>query len=37
LMGAPAEVEPARLRELRLRLDLPKPKAVGANRGDAGG
>ncbi len=37
LMGAPAEVEPARLKELHLRLDLPKPKAVGANRGDAGG
>ncbi|VUX45083.1 Aspartate--tRNA(Asp/Asn) ligase [Candidatus Defluviicoccus seviourii] len=37
LMGAPAEVEPTRLRELHLRLDLPKPKAVGANRGDAGG
>lgn len=37
LMGAPAEVEPARLRELHLRLDLPKPKAVGVNRGDAGG
>ncbi len=25
LMGAPAEVEPARLRELHIRLDLPKP------------
>ncbi len=37
LMGAPAEVEPARLKELHLRLDLPKAKAVGANRGDAGG
>jgi aspartyl-tRNA synthetase, bacterial type len=29
LMGAPAEVEPARLRELHLKLDLPKPKKEG--------
>jgi aspartyl-tRNA synthetase len=27
LMGAPAPADPARLRELHLRLDLPKPKA----------
>ena len=27
LMGAPAEVEPARLKELHIRLDLPKAKA----------
>jgi aspartyl-tRNA synthetase len=34
LMGAPAEVEPQRLRELHLRLDLPKPKvAVKAGEG----
>ncbi len=30
LMGAPAEVEPERLKELHLRLDLPKPKKVVA-------
>jgi aspartyl-tRNA synthetase len=28
LMGAPAEVEPQRLKELHIRLDLPKPKKV---------
>jgi aspartyl-tRNA synthetase len=28
LMGAPAEVEPQRLKELHLRLDLPKPKKL---------
>ncbi len=28
LMGSPAEVEPQRLKELHLRLDLPKPKKV---------
>ncbi len=28
LMGAPAPVEPQRLKELHLRLDLPKPKKV---------
>jgi aspartyl-tRNA synthetase len=28
LMGAPAEVEPERLKELHIRLDLPKPKKV---------
>jgi aspartyl-tRNA synthetase len=28
LMGSPAEVEPERLKELHLRLDLPKPKKV---------
>jgi hypothetical protein len=27
-MGSPAEVEPERLKELHLRLDLPKPKKV---------
>ena len=26
LMQAPAEVEPERLRELHIKLDLPKPK-----------
>jgi aspartyl-tRNA synthetase len=26
LMGAPAQVEPGRLKELALKLDLPKPK-----------
>ena len=31
LMGAPAEVEPGRLKELHIRLDLPKPKKVVAN------
>ena len=31
MMGAPAEVPPARLKELPLRLDLPpKPKATAA-------
>jgi aspartyl-tRNA synthetase len=30
LMGAPAEVDPQRLRELHIRLDLPKPKKAGA-------
>ncbi|MBC7907313.1 MAG: hypothetical protein H7Y60_11285, partial [Rhodospirillaceae bacterium] len=29
LMGAPAEVESPRLRELHLKLDLPKPKKEG--------
>jgi aspartyl-tRNA synthetase len=29
LMGAPATVEPERLRELHLKLDLPKPKKDG--------
>jgi aspartyl-tRNA synthetase len=28
LMGAPAEVDPARLRELHIKLDLPKTMAV---------
>jgi aspartyl-tRNA synthetase len=28
LMGSPAEVEPERLKDLHLRLDLPKPKKV---------
>jgi aspartyl-tRNA synthetase len=28
LMGAPAPVDPARLKELHLRLDLPKPKTA---------
>ncbi len=27
MMGAPATVEPARLKELAIKLDLPKPKA----------
>jgi len=31
LMGSPAEVEPQRLKELHLRLDLPKPKKVVTN------
>lgn len=26
LMGAPSEAEPRRLKELHLKLDLPKPK-----------
>jgi aspartyl-tRNA synthetase len=26
LMDAPAEVDPRRLKELHIRLDLPKPK-----------
>ncbi len=30
LMGAPTEVEPKRLKELNLKLDLPKPKKTGA-------
>jgi aspartyl-tRNA synthetase len=29
LMGAPAEVDPQRLKELHIRLDLPKPKKAG--------
>jgi aspartyl-tRNA synthetase len=29
LMGAPAPVPPERLRELHIRLDLPKPKSSG--------
>ena len=37
LMGAPAEVDPARLKELHLRLDLPKPKPPGAGRGSDSG
>ena len=32
LMGAPAEVDPPRLKELHLRLDLPKPKPAAASR-----
>jgi len=28
LMQAPAEVGPERLRELHIKLDLPKPKAA---------
>jgi aspartyl-tRNA synthetase len=28
LMGAPAEVDPQRLKELHIRLDLPQPKKV---------
>ncbi|MCP5365051.1 MAG: aspartate--tRNA ligase [Hyphomicrobiales bacterium] len=30
LMGAPAEVDAARLKELHLRLNLPKPKSTSA-------
>jgi aspartyl-tRNA synthetase len=37
LMGAPAEVEPARLKELHIRLDLPKAKAGAAGGPPAGG
>ncbi len=33
LMGAPAPVDPKRLKELSLRLDLPKPKATGTGGG----
>ena len=29
MMGAPAPVDPARLKELHIRLDLPPPKPVG--------
>ena len=29
LMGAPAEVDPNRLRELHIRLELPRPKRTG--------
>ncbi len=38
LMGAPAEVEPARLKELHIRLDLPKakPGPGGAAGGEQG-
>jgi aspartyl-tRNA synthetase len=35
MMGAPAPVEPARLKELHIRLDLPPQKGEG--RGAAGG
>jgi aspartyl-tRNA synthetase len=35
LMGAPAEAEPERLKELHIRLDLPKPKKVGVAGGGA--
>src|SRR3712207_2581948 len=35
MMGAPAPVEPARLKELHVRLDLPPQKGEG--RGAAGG
>ena len=31
LMGAPAEVDPKRLRELHIRLDLPRPKKTGTS------
>jgi aspartyl-tRNA synthetase len=33
LMGAPAEVDPKRLKELWIRLDLPAPKPARAGRG----
>jgi aspartyl-tRNA synthetase len=39
LMGAPAEVEPTRLKELHIRLDLPKAKPTsggGTARGEGG-
>ncbi len=32
MMGAPASVEPARLRELHLKLDLPKQKTKGSTQ-----
>jgi aspartyl-tRNA synthetase len=35
LMGAPAEVEPERLKELHIRLDLPKPKKIVGDGGAA--
>jgi hypothetical protein len=35
MMGAPAQVEPARLKELHIRLDLPQRKT--GERGAAGG
>lgn len=31
LMGAPASVEADRLKELHLRLNLPKPKSMGSS------
>ena len=31
LMGAPAEVDPKRLRERYIRLDLPRPKKTGTS------
>jgi aspartyl-tRNA synthetase len=31
LMGAPAEVNPKRRRELYIRLDLPRPKKTGTS------
>ena len=36
MMGAPAPVEPARLKELHIRLDLPPPQKA-ERRGAAGG
>jgi aspartyl-tRNA synthetase len=33
LMGAPAEVEPRRLKELAIRLDLPPQKKPGVGGG----
>ena len=35
LMGAPAEVEPERLKDLHIRLDLPKPKKIVGDGGAA--
>lgn len=35
LMGAPAEIEPRRLKELHLRLDLPAPKRSAGEAGPA--
>jgi aspartyl-tRNA synthetase len=32
MMGAPAPVEPARLRELHIRLDLPPAKGAAGGR-----
>ncbi|MFM2129686.1 MAG: aspartate--tRNA(Asp/Asn) ligase [Pseudomonadota bacterium] len=37
MMGAPAEIDPARLRELHLRLALPQPKASAKGEGGEGG
>jgi aspartyl-tRNA synthetase len=36
LMGAPAEVDLKRLRELHIRLDLPQPKRTGTSGGPSG-
>jgi aspartyl-tRNA synthetase len=36
LMGAPAEIDMKRLRELHIRLDLPQPKRTGTSGGPSG-